>query len=149
MVRKIVLIIGGISLSAVLLVLTSWLVLNFTSFGKLVQQESPPTNVTYDQVVATHGDPFELMEITLAAVDFVGMPLTALLVGCFVGLMATKGAASAAATSLLPLSIFILATHSFSILGFVLASVCLTVGAFSSLAVSRFKSRRSRTPTTG
>lgn len=100
----------------------------------------------YQETVEKYGDPFDMMARGMRVMDFVLLPIVALLTGAFVGIVALSAVWQTAAISLIPLALLVLAGHSWDLKGFVLSGVYLVLCGAASLLVHKLKGQKTRCP---
>jgi hypothetical protein len=141
----VLLVVCGIILSFVLLSIGLWIFLQTSSQGQWIR-ESAGRVPEYEETIEKYGDPFEMMARGMRVMEFVLLPIVALLTGAFVGLLARSAVWQTAAFSLIPLSLLVLAAHSWNLRGFVSSGVYLALCCAASLLLFRWKGKK---PTTG
>lgn len=83
-----------------------------------------------------------MMARGMRVMQFVLLPIVALFTGAFVGLLARSAVWQTAATSLIPLSLLVLAAHSWDLEGIALSGVYLALCCAASLLLYRWKGKK-------
>ncbi len=147
MARHALIVLAGVALSLAMVIASSWVVLNFTPLGRFVKEYRLPeqaSTVERQNVTREYGDPFQLMQDALLTVDFVAMPLAALAVGVLTGWFAKARHRLLTLIALLPLSIFVLLLHSYSLYGIGLCLTYVALSLFACILTLKAKSNTQR-----
>ena len=148
MKRNVLVVIGGAIFSFVLLSVGVWIFLQTSSQGEWIRKSAAEGGVPkYEETIEKYGDPFDMMVRGMRVMQFVLWPIVALLTGAFVGLLARSAVWQTAAISLTPLSLLVLAGHSWNLAGIALSGVYLALCCAASLLLYRWKGKRLATGT--
>ncbi len=139
--RNILIILGCVILSAILVGLSSYVILLHTGLGGFFTDPAVREG-DHGTIEKRYGDPFELFDRALKLRRFVALPIVALAVGAFAGYFAKARVGLIACIGILPVEVWFL-----SIFGIQPLEVALGVGYFalaylSSIATFRIRHRR-------
>ena len=141
--RTAIIIVVGVILSFVLMSVGFWIFLNTSSQGEWIRESAARGKIPeYKEMKERYGDPFDMMSRGLRIVQFVVLPIVALLTGACVGFLARRAVWQTAAISFAPVSLLVLAAHSWDLEGFWLSGLYLALCAAASLLLYRWKCKK-------
>jgi hypothetical protein len=134
MIKKTLVVLGGVLLSTVLLVVGAWMMLRLTPIGSVVSGNAVAT--------VDNQDPFEAMSQFIWISNSLLFPAIAVGVGDFVGLLAENRTLPLAVGGMLPAVIFFLAGHSWAAEALVYGLGYFALSAIVASLVGKVRLRR-------
>lgn len=133
MLRKTLAVLGGALLSAVLLVIGSWLMLRLTSIGPIAEGAAGVSRTSEIQ------DPFDALNQFMWISNVLLFPVIALSVGAFVGLLVRNRTWQLAAASMVPAVLFFLAAHSWRVEAFLFGLAYLALASIAGVWIIKLR----------
>jgi len=144
MKRNLIVIIGGVILGLIYISCCAWLLLKFTTFGKIVTESAAMGRaMEYKEVVIKYGqNPFGHMQTELRIIQYAMFPVLSALIGIYVGVLTRKNEVAIAAITILPFVIFATSSDSSSVAAFgfsiiYLGICCLTTNVIAGRRATR------------